>query len=1018
MIPILYAPDESNFDHGGIGALFETTSCVVEEERNGAFEIEFKYPVDGHLYKYIEEGCLIKAKPNDTAEPQLFSIYRSTKPINGIVTFYGEHISYELSGNPVESVEVENAIAQDAIGRVLAAALLPHKYTAQSDIITPNSTSIARASVRAALGGVSGSILSVWGGEYEFDNFKIKLHSSRGTKTGIKIAYGKNLTDLQQEKNISEVYVGVYPYAKYTPQAAENAAEQPEEVVVSLPEKIIWSPHAAAYARKRVCIKDFSDRFNGANEITEEQLREVVEAWVETSGFDVPAVSITVSFVHLWHSPEYAQYALLERVNLCDRVSVEFSKLGVSATAKVIKTKYDVLNEKYLSITLGSAKANFADTVNQTSAAIEQTKQEIKQSSAALGVDIKKAVDEATQAITGQSGGYVVLNPPKNPQEILIMDAPTIAAAKNIWRWNSGGFGHSKNGYNGPFSTAITQDGAIVADFITVGKVAALNIDVAGVIKAGGIAILGDVQAEAKRASDAEGALSTRITANAEAITAEVNRSTGVETALSSRITATAEQISAEVTRAKGAESTLSSRITANAEAITAKVSSKGGTDASFSWELTTSGFYLKANNTQVMAVSSSGLEVTGKITASSGEIGGWTISTNEIYKGSAGINAGSGYTKASLVTTGTSAVRFYAGNGNRIDGKFVVLDDGSLYASAAKIEGAITATSGVFSNCTIDDSCTINGSLTSDTICSHDKSSQATGTIYFAGSNTISVAQYYMKITDKSDSNLKALVDVNDVSGSMTVRLSTTCYGSSGYLSTYAFQINDSTAMLNAESFIIQAPVYAYQTLTVSGRTTLNGGFTGRTSNASELRHTARLGANGGNYAFLQFYRNSYGDDFLACSMFHNYDNTDFYIYSWNNGISIGAASGHESNLVGTWYCNGSVVNSSDRNAKNSIADIGDAYEVLFDGLQPRMYKYNDGTSDRLHSGFIAQEVEAALTAAGLTTKDFAAVCISDQGKETESWGLRYEEFVALNTREIQKLKARIAELEKQLST
>lgn len=746
MIPILYAPDESNFNHGGIGALFETTSCVVEEERNGAFEIEFKYPVDGRLYKYIEEGCLVKAKPNDTAEPQLFSIYRSTKPINGIVTFYGEHISYELSGNPVESVEVENAIAQDAIGRVLAAALLPHKYTAQSDITTPNSTSIARASVRAALGGVSGSILSVWGGEYEFDNFKIKLHSSRGTKTGIKIAYGKNLTDLQQEKNISEVYVGVYPYAKYTPQAAENAAEQPEEVVVSLPEKIIWSPHAAAYARKRVCIKDFSDRFNGANEITEEQLREVVEAWVETSGFDVPAVSITVSFVHLWHSPEYAQYALLERVNLCDRVSVEFSKLGVSATAKVIKTKYDVLNEKYLSITLGSAKANFADTVNQTSAAIEQTKQEIKQSSAALGVDIKKAVDEATQAITGQSGGYVVLNPPKNPQEILIMDAPTIAAAKNIWRWNSGGFGHSKNGYNGPFGTAITQDGAIVADFITAGtlraieiaactikggslnindkfivttegdatvagkvtatsgtiggceivdgvlkiknaniseKLTAGSIDVSGVIKAGGIAILGDVEAEAKRATDAEGALSTRIKANADAITAEVERATvyegtlssritqnaeaitaeveratvyegtlssrisanaeaitaevtraqGAESSLSSRITATAEEISAEVERAESAESSLSSRITQNANAITAKVSSSGGSSSTFGWSLTSSGFYLYSGSETVMKVTSSGLEVSGKVVADSGSIGNLTI-TDKLYFG------------------------------------------------------------------------------------------------------------------------------------------------------------------------------------------------------------------------------------------------------------------------------------------------------------------------------------------------------------------------------------------------
>lgn len=799
MIPILYAPDESNFDHGGIGALFETTSCVVEEERNGAFEIEFKYPVDGRLYKYIEEGCIVKAKPNDTADPQLFSIYRSTKPINGIVTFYGEHISYELSGNPVESVEVENAIAQDAIGRVLAAALLPHKYTAQSDITTPNSTSIARASVRAALGGVSGSILSVWGGEYEFDNFKIKLHSSRGTKTGIKIAYGKNLTDLQQEKNISEVYVGVYPYAKYTPQAAENAAEQPEEVVVSLPEKIIWSPHAAAYARKRVCIKDFSDRFNGANEITEEQLREVVEAWVETSGFDVPAVSITVSFVHLWHSPEYAQYALLERVNLCDRVSVEFSKLGVSATAKVIKTKYDVLNEKYLSITLGSAKANFADTVNQTSAAIEQTKQEIKQSSAALGVDIKKAVDEATQAITGQSGGYVVLNPPKNPQEILIMDAPTIAAAKNIWRWNSGGFGHSKNGYNGPFGTAITQDGAIVADFITAGtlraieiaactikggslnindkfivttegdatvagkvtatsgtiggceivdgvlkiknaniseKLTAGSIDVSGVIKAGGIAILGDVEAEAKRATDAEGALSTRIKANADAITAEVERATayegtlssritqnaeaitaeveratayegtlssrisanaeaitaevtraqGAESSLSSRITATAEEISAEVERAESAESSLSSRITQNANAITAKVSSSGGSSSTFGWSLTSSGFYLYSGSETVMKVTSSGLEVSGKVVADSGSIGNLTI-TDKLYFG------------------GNSS---YYINANYDDGSYYIslpglkIDD----ASGAVFSGKLSAPSGTIGGWTIETNC------------------------------------------------------------------------------------------------------------------------------------------------------------------------------------------------------------------------------------------------------------------------------------------------------------------------
>ena len=913
MIPILYAPDESNFDHGGIGALFETTSCVVEEERNGAFEIEFKYPVDGHLYKYIEEGCIVKAKPNDTAEPQLFSIYRSTKPINGIVTFYGEHISYELSGNPVESVEVENAIAQDAIGRVLAAALLPHKYTAQSDITTPNSTSIARASVRAALGGVSGSILSVWGGEYEFDNFKIKLHSSRGTKTGIKIAYGKNLTDLQQEKNISEVYVGVYPYAKYTPQAAENAAEQPEEVVVSLPEKIIWSPHAAAYARKRVCIKDFSDRFNGANEITEKQLREVVEAWVETSGFDVPAVSITVSFVHLWHSPEYAQYALLERVNLCDRVSVEFSKLGVSATAKVIKTKYDVLNEKYLSITLGSAKANFADTVNQTSAAIEQTKQEIKQSSAALGVDIKKAVDEATQAITGQSGGYVVLNPPKNPQEILIMDAPAIAAAKNIWRWNSGGFGHSKNGYNGPFGTAITQDGAIVADFITVGKVAALNIDVAGVIKAGGIAILGDVEAEVKRASDAEGELSTRITANADGITAEVTRATEAEDALSSRITATADEISAEVTRAKGAEGTLSSRITQNAEAITAEVERATAYEGTLSSRISANAEAITAEVTRAQGAESS---LSSRITATAEEISAEVERAESAESSlSSRITQNANAITAKVSSSGGSSSSF----GWSLTSSGFYLYSGSktvmkATSSGLEVVGKITANSGSF-----------------------------TGSIV---------------ATNNASSDNKTLINENGIYFGNPFNTNSPSYiGSSDY------SINNE----GGEWAMMNIAIYSAPTITVV-KDAWNSGL--------------------------------------------------WYLHGWTitpDKISLRASySGGD----GTTITKNGTITASDRNVKNNILVFSEKYDILFDHLIPRIYGYNSDIEDQTHSRYVAQEVDDAINIAGLTRKDFAALCVEDEGTSKEKWGLMYDEFVALNTWQIQKLKARIAELEKQLST
>lgn len=468
MIPILYDKDETAFTSNGIGILSDTTFCNVTEERNGIYEITFSYPIKGALFEHIQEGCFVKAKANETSEAQIFHIYKSSKPINGIVTYYGEHISYELTGNPVEKVVITNATGAQGLNKVLEAALVPHPYSGLSDIASQKSTALSLLSVRAALGGVEGSLLDVYGGEYEFDNFTIKLHESRGSDTGIIIGYGKNLTDLQQEKNISETYTALFPYAKYTPEKEEGDEEDLEEVVVTLSEKIIYSSNAT---RPKVLTMDFTDKFSDGEEITEAALRQKAKAWAADSGYNKPSVSIKVAFTHLWQSPEYKQYAILERVSLCDTLTVNFEKLGVSAKAKVIKTVYDTLKEKYVSIELGDAKSNFADSINQTTQEIENIKTEVKKNETATAKKIAAAVANATALITGQNGGYVVLNPSNNPQEILIMDAPSITEAVKIWRWNSGGLGYSSNGYNGPFATAITQDGAIVADFITAGEI-------------------------------------------------------------------------------------------------------------------------------------------------------------------------------------------------------------------------------------------------------------------------------------------------------------------------------------------------------------------------------------------------------------------------------------------------------------------------------------------------------------------------------------------------------------------
>lgn len=471
MIPILYDKNEQDFSHNGIGFLSETIKATVTEERNGSYELSMQYPITGMWYEKITKGAIVKVKANETSALQLFRIYKVSKPLNGVVTYYAEHISYDLNGIPTLGLEVKSVTPQTAIKRAIDEAALPCPFTAISDISTLNSTTIKTpCSVRAILGGQTGSILDVWGGEYEFDNFVIRLHAHRGADNGVTIEYGKNLTDIKQEENISECYTHILPYAVYTQEPEEGAeGAESEEIYVYLSERILPLTEAEDIGHNKAYIMDFSDRFGDNEKITEDALRKKTISYIEKSDLGKPKVNITVSFVQLWQTEEYKNIAALERVKMCDTVTVRFSKLGISAQAKVIKTAYDPLKEKYDSVTLGDAKSSFADTVNKASSDIESVRQSVKAGQAKASEELKKAIEKATSLITGHSGGYVVLNPAEMPQEILILDAPTIEAAVNVWRWNSGGLGFSSTGYNGDYTTAITMNGAIVANFIAAG---------------------------------------------------------------------------------------------------------------------------------------------------------------------------------------------------------------------------------------------------------------------------------------------------------------------------------------------------------------------------------------------------------------------------------------------------------------------------------------------------------------------------------------------------------------------
>lgn len=464
MIPILYAASETDFTTNGIGLLTDAVSCTVTEERNGAYEATLIYPAKGHLAEYIAEDAIIKAKANDTDEPQLFRIYKSGKQIGSNTTWNAEHISYELTGNPVERFSISGVNAEQALNSLLAAAVFKHKYTATSNITTVNKTSIADVvSVRKALGGVEGSILDTWGGEYHFNNYRIELLKARGADNGVTIEYGKNLTDAKQERNIANIVTAIFPYAKYTPEGKEN------EVYVSLKEKTLVHAGAADYAYKRCEIVDFSSEWESGTIITEDMLRAKAEAYLEKISTE-PDINITLSYAQLKKTKDYKNIQVMESVALCDAVTVRIDKLQIEATAKIVKAKYDSLKERYDTMEIGSVRTNLTKQLTATQQEVTESIKKNQARAEQIKKQIEQTIADVTAAITGNSGGYVVLYPEKNPQEIYILDQPELSKAKNVWRWNLAGLGHSSTGVNGKFTTAITADGQIVANFITAGE--------------------------------------------------------------------------------------------------------------------------------------------------------------------------------------------------------------------------------------------------------------------------------------------------------------------------------------------------------------------------------------------------------------------------------------------------------------------------------------------------------------------------------------------------------------------
>lgn len=449
MIPILFQTMTEGTvpTHYGLGALTDALACTVKEERNGSYELSLTYAASGIHAEDIQPNRFIMAKPNYTDNAQIFRIYKVGKTINGRFEVSAQHISYDLSGKIITSGTASSCVAACALLQAQAGS-----FTINTDKTVSASFKIANASsVRSWFGGKAGSLLDVYGGEWKYDNYTASLKQARGANRGVTIRYGKNLTQLSQILDMSNLVTAIVPYY-INPDGVQTVGTKvntgltldvPREVAIDFSQEV--DPESGTAITTQLA--NLANRYKNNNNLT------------------TLTNSITLDFVQSGQ--------LTERVDLCDTVSIYFEALGLTASAKCVATVWDVLAERYTSTTFGEARTNIADTIVQSTKKLAETPSTSFMS---------EAIAHATELITGNLGGYLRLNDSNGdgePDELLIMNTADISTATKVWRWNQNGLGYSGTGYAGPYGTAITADGKIVANYVSTGT---LNADL---IKAG-----------------------------------------------------------------------------------------------------------------------------------------------------------------------------------------------------------------------------------------------------------------------------------------------------------------------------------------------------------------------------------------------------------------------------------------------------------------------------------------------------------------------------------------------------
>lgn len=467
----IYSSDTTDFNNNGLGVL-TPSSCIIRERMNGEYSLEMTHIYDDkEKWKLIEEHNVIRANG------QLFRIYKVVKTLTE-VEIYATHIFYDLNNNFIEDTNIRNKSGTLAISQLLGATAYDTQFTATSNISTIASARIVRKNVvNAILGDESNTFINRWGGELQRDNFTFKMLSKMGADNGVKISYRKNLTGLTVTQDLTEMCTRIRPIGFDGIHLPELYVDSPYIDSYFQPiireykfENIKWSG-SPNYQEPTEGGSNSGDIVFNTLEEAQSELRKTARECFETEKIDLPNIVCTVDFIELSKTDQFKKYAHLQTINLGDTVHVYFEKIGFTVEARCTEYVYDVLKDRYDSMTIGSFTNTFFDSIrNDVNTSVDENDKVI--------VDIKSELENAknhlTEMIASGLGGYVV----KTRDELLIMDTDNIDTAVKVWRWNKNGLAYSSTGYYGQYEIGITADGQIVGDRIVAGSIKAESIEV------------------------------------------------------------------------------------------------------------------------------------------------------------------------------------------------------------------------------------------------------------------------------------------------------------------------------------------------------------------------------------------------------------------------------------------------------------------------------------------------------------------------------------------------------------